>query len=512
MSTKKEDMAFVNHGFDFVYLCLFLICLDYLRTAFKGGLRIIPGPFIATLTGLYRLWLVVTGEAPQKYRDLHDKYGPIVRVGPNHVSVSDPTMIPIIYGISSKFTKTPFYTLLSPFWEGKRLDSMFTTRDPAEHKAIKSSIAQLYAMTNIKKFEPYAEECTELFIDAMKKSEGTHIDLGVWMQWYAFDVVAYITFQRRFGFMDEQRDVDGLIEALDNTQDYILWVGQFPSLHNWLLGNPTLMRVIKKIFPNAPNPIMKIFETTAREIKKYGQEERQNSREDFLAQLRARESKDGPIPDRMMVNHLSNNILAGSDTTAISLRACFYYLMKNPRCYNKLVAEILDAERNGYLSASVSYDECLKLSYLQAVMKEAMRIHPGVGFPLERFVPEEGATICGIRLPPNTNVSVTAPVMHVNKEVYGEDAAEFRPERWIEASPEQLKLMERSFLAFGHGSRTCIGKNISIMEMGKFIPQVLRNFDIEWASPYPDWKLYTAWFWKQSGIIVKFKSRWSTLK
>lgn len=80
-------------------------------------------------------------------------------------------------------------------------------------------------------------------------------------------------------------------------------------------------------------------------------------------------------------------------------------------------------------------------------MKEALRIHPGVGLPLERLVPREGATICDVHLPADTNVFMMAPVMHMDKNIYGEDAYEFRPERWLEASPEQLKAMERSFLA-----------------------------------------------------------------
>lgn len=160
-------------------------------------------------------------------------------------------------------------------------------------------------------------------------------------------------------------------------------------------------------------------------------------------------------------------------------------------------------------------------------MKEAMRLHPGVGFPLERYVPAEGATICGVNLPGGTIVSMSAPVIHHDESVFGTDAGTFRPERWMEASPEQLKIMDRSFFAvslpvlssslimniaedysqFGSGARTCIGKNISIMEMGKFVPQILRHFDLEWASAKPHWDIHAAWFWKQSNMIVKFKCR-----
>jgi cytochrome P450 len=85
-------------------------------------------------------------------------------------------------------------------------------------------------------------------------------------------------------------------------------------------------------------------------------------------------------------------------------------------------------------------------------MKEAMRLHPGVAFPLERYVPAGGATICDAWLPGGTNVSVNAAVIHLDKTVFGDDADSFRPERWIDATPEQLKAMDRSFIAVSFAS------------------------------------------------------------
>jgi cytochrome P450 len=65
--------------------------------------------------------------------------------------------------------------------------------------------------------------------------------------------------------------------------------------------------------------------------------------------------------DRLL---LMQDSLAGSDTTAISLRACFYYLIKNPKTYQNLVAEIDEADKRGQLSTYVTYEECLRLPYL----------------------------------------------------------------------------------------------------------------------------------------------------
>jgi cytochrome P450 len=159
-------------------------------------------------------------------------------------------------------------------------------------------------------------------------------------------------------------------------------------------------------------------------------------------------------------------------------------------------------------------------------MKEGMRCHPGVSFPLERVVPAGGVDLCGVHLAPGTIVGINPAVIHQEKSIFGEDAAHFRPERWTECDSEHAKYMDRynltvsmAFLIvcalfvnrlweqFGYGSRTCIGKNISIMEMGKLIPQLMRHFDFEWASSKPEWRVETYWFARQHDMICRLKSR-----
>jgi hypothetical protein len=79
--------------------------LYQLRWAFNAQLNRIPGPLIARFTRFYRLSMVIRGKAPEEYRAAHEKYGPVVRLGPRHVSFSDPAAIPVIYGVGSKFYK-----------------------------------------------------------------------------------------------------------------------------------------------------------------------------------------------------------------------------------------------------------------------------------------------------------------------------------------------------------------------------------------------------------------------
>ncbi|KAG4257724.1 hypothetical protein FPRO04_07945 [Fusarium proliferatum] len=481
-----------------------LALFHLIRLRHRAGLRHIPGPWLARYTTLYRLGLVYKGDSPRQYQLLHERYGPIVRTGPNHVSTSDPAMIPVIYGIGKNFRKTPFYTTMSLMYQGRRMDSMFTERNPNIHKALKGSVAQIFSMTNMRNFEVYADECSAIFLDAMRDLEGQKLDLAHWLQWYAFDVIGSITFQRRFGFLERRHDVDEMIGKINHGLELVKNIGQ----SEWLVA------LFDRLYANSwirenywPDTMDKFLKITEKELDKYDRSPKGPSRTDFLSQLREKQDKTGKITHRDMINHLSNNLLAGSDTTGISLRAVVYFVIRTPLVHEKLQREIDEADQAGQLSEYVTYQESLELPYFQATLKEAMRMHPAVGFPLERYVPEEGAEICGYNLPAGTNISTSAPLMHMNKDVFGNDVQIFRPERWLEASPEQLSLMDRTFIAFGYGSRTCIGKNISLMEMGKLIPQLFRHFDIEWASEQSEWHIHAAWFWKQSELLVRLKRR-----
>ena len=74
-----------------------------------------------------------------------------------------------------------------------------------------------------------------------------------------------------------------------------------------------------------------------------------------------------------------------------------------------------------------------------------MRVHPSNCYPLERVAPPGGAQICGHYIPTGTTVGMMASVINRAQGIYGDDADNFRPERWLEADTEQLKAMDRTF-------------------------------------------------------------------
>lgn len=206
-------------------------------------------------------------------------------------------------------------------------------------------------------------------------------------------------------------------------------------------------------------------------------------RSDLLSMfLKAKADRPDFFHDGRVLTMAVSMAFAGSETTAISLAAVFYYLLKNPHCYRKLFEELEGAIHAGIVedrsSGLVTWAESQRLPYLDACVKEAFRLHPAVGLPLERIVPPGGIEILGERIPGGTIVGCSAWVIHRRPEVFGEDVDSYRPERWIDADPERRKDMEGTMFHFGMGARTCIGKNISLLEVYKLVPSFLRRFEV----------------------------------
>lgn len=218
-------------------------------------------------------------------------------------------------------------------------------------------------------------------------------------------------------------------------------------------------------------------------------------------------------PEKMTTGDLKSichsNVRAGSDTTGITISAAIYYLLKYPATFHRLRKEIDDAAAAGKVSDPISFREAQDLVYLQAVIKETLRLHPATGLPFMRLVPI-ATTIAGRNFPAKATVGINSWVAHRNASVYGSDADYWRPERWLEIEEEgRGGEIENYSFAFGQGSRTCMGKNISLLEMSKLIPTIVRKFDFQLSDALVDreWKTSSRWFVKQLNLEVKVMLR-----
>ena len=309
--------------------------------------------------------------------------------------------------------------------------------------------------------------------------------------------------------MEQETDINNIIAAIEGRLVYNSIIGQVPFLHPYLFGN-RFVAWLASFIPSIAilNSSKYIIAFTAKQLERYEKKEFNTVElQDMLARFKRYKDGELVMDNSELLSHTSGNIFAGSDTTAASLRAIFYYLCRHPETHRKLLLEIDEADRNGGLSDPVTFAEAQNLQYFQAIIKEALRMHPAVGLILERVVPQGGADLRGVSLPEGTVVGMNPWTASRDKSTYGRDANEFRPERWLEADEEKLKVMERNFLAFGAGTRTCLGRNISMLEMSKLVPQVLRRFDFELSNPEKEWTLHDYWFVRQTGLICRVKRR-----
>lgn len=391
-----------------------------------------------------------------------------------------------------------------PVWELQLLTqilSSFSTRSEAYHARLRRAVNHAFALSTLLDFEPLVDSCTSYWL---KRTEEIYVKgqklcpLSTWIQYFAFDVIGELTWSKRLGFIEEDKDVGNIIATVDSFQDYGTIVGQNPWWDSLLIKNP-IKRFLESrdLWPASPNAAIIKF-ALARQQEAAAAPPSDPSTHgagkkgvNFLQRfLQSQEKNQEFLTDNRITAMCASLIIAGSDSTAISLSGVFYYLLKNPYVYKKLMVEIDTANAEGALASSegstgagdvVPFPAANKLKYLDAVITESFRMHPAAGVLLERVTPPQGATIDGSFVPGGVVVGCNAWVLHQNKEIFGQDADIFRPERWLEtegADAVRIAKMKSSMFQFGAGSRTCIGKNISLMETYKMVPSFLRKFEV----------------------------------
>ncbi|PMD27974.1 cytochrome P450 [Hyaloscypha hepaticicola] len=388
--------------------------------ALSTPLRGIPGPFLARFTRFWKLKEIYKGHFEKTNVKLHRKYGPIVRIAPNEYSIDDPDAVKIIYGLGSQFIKSPWYIAAGSADKHPPAD-LFTDRNPTRHAATRRKVASAYSMTNLAQLEPFVDECSSLLRKRFTEfaDQKRTIDMGHWMQCYAFDVIGEITVAKRFGFLDTGEDLDGIMLGIHRYLIHCAHVGVYSEFHRPI---SKLMRLIRG--SGGDSAFVDFTQSQLQERLANMDIEKIESKGDFLSKLL---SLHADKPEKVTMADVfmacMTNIGAGSDTTGLSLSAVIYYLCKNPEVMRKLREEIDGLAKKGEISDPVTHGQAQNMPYLQAVLKEALRMHPATGLPLGRVVPEGGAVISGKMFPAGAVVGVNSWVAHANTNVFGLDAS-----------------------------------------------------------------------------------------
>ncbi|PWY66489.1 cytochrome P450 monooxygenase [Aspergillus sclerotioniger CBS 115572] len=466
-----------------------------------------PGPALAVVSRLWVVLHVARGQAETEQRQLHEKYGPIVRIAPNELIINDPRAVRAIYGVNSHCIKTDFYLpFRSPF---ARHPDHLTATDEKYHASRRRITNNIYSMTSILQAEKYVDKCTDLFLHRLGEiadGKGT-VDIFYWARMYAYDVVGEFYFGRMLGFLENRHDYLGYIKSIDTMIPIMAVAGVMPTYIRsvFMFGGLLFSRMREAL--SALSTLTQAADAAV-EDRVQAQQRGDEQKPDVLSKILKVYHEQGEKLDFNLVDvkmEAFGAFFGGSDTTAIALSGTLYHVLKNPHIYHTLVEEIDRATINGDLSTPhLTYHEVAKLPYLNACIREGMRFHPSVGLSLPRQVPKEGKQVAGYWIPGDARIGINMAVMHLDSSVFGKDADRFNPERWLVSGADE---MNQYILEFGAGSRTCMGKNIAMCELYKVIPELLRSFHLELEAPEQDLKNTSYWFYKPDEVILKVRRR-----
>ncbi|KXX74662.1 Pisatin demethylase [Madurella mycetomatis] len=489
-----------------------IACFLWFYVAWQTSpLKKYPGPFLAGWTNLWRLWQVISADYGPRIKKLHEKYGPIVRIGPNLLDLDFPELSRVIYSTDGKWVKSDFYKNSSSMIDGKQVFHMFSETDNVEHARLKRPVVRHYSVPAVLALEPHMDKVIADLLQHLQKrfvEPKKTCQFGEWLGYYAWDFLGIVTFSTKFGYMEKGCDYDGTLAIADKSIDYLALCGQMPWTDYWLDKNP--------VYPIGPPNISNVTRIAIEKLtaRLKGEDKYFNPENpDFLQYFIESKSTHPEIVDEgKIIGYLLLNLIAGADTTAITMRALFYYCLKDRRVWNKLQSEVR-AHFQPFEPAS--HAKARALPYLEGVVRETIRYHPAVSMIMERIVPEGGLTLPdGSVVPGGQMVGMNPYIVGRNKSIFGEDADEFVPDRWLqrdgendEQYKERMTLWGTATLAFGGGSRICLGRNLSQMEVWKLVPTLISTFDIELEDPNESWWTSARWFYRTKGVVCKLKPR-----
>ncbi|KAL8276178.1 hypothetical protein RQP46_011436 [Phenoliferia psychrophenolica] len=394
-----------------------------IKRAILSPLRNVPGPFLCRISDLPAIIMAGRGQKAVWTHSLFQKYGPLVRTGP----------FSQIYGQS--WVKADFYDGL--MFEGKM--HLLGVRDPKEAVKRRRAIMPTFSTANLKATTPLIHSYIEQFtvqVEAAQRDKGS-VDVFRWYRLLAFDIIALIHAGITYGVASTLIPGLDLIITIFGTSGMRLWKSAQRTLG--LMGTALYREHMLKPFDERSSSIISSFQAH------------------YVAS-----GCDAAATETLVACEAAALLIAGSDTTSMTMVYLTYLLALNPQVQERLQAELDAALPDRDHLPVVS--ELDRLRYLGAVIKEILRLHPAV----------PGAVLDGFLLPGGTTVTCQPYSINRIPAVFGDDADHLNPDRFLDEPPE----MKQASFAFSYGPRNCAGMNLANAELKILTAFMFRRYTI----------------------------------
>lgn len=270
-----------------------------------------------------------------------------------------------------------------------------------------------------------------------------------WANYFAFDVVGQLAMGGKLGFIEQGRDVGGIIGSIHDGFYLMANMGNVPLQMFWF-NNRLAQWAIKSFGGTRMNAFSVFLEWLEKRVDERLNNGLGDRRRDMLQRfVEAKDVRGHPVKKGDVMIEGVNILGAGADTTTIGILAILGALLLHSEQKERLQREIEEAYQKLGLGdgLEIGFKEAEKLPFLSAVIKESTRLHPSIQYQLPRYVPKGGIQIGPYYLPVGTCCGISPASMNRSKDIFGDDADEWRPDRWIASSKEEERaIKERNLL------------------------------------------------------------------
>lgn len=440
---------------------------------------------------------MIAGHLPHDVKSMHERYGEIVRVGPDEFSFTDPTAWKDIY--TKDFLRPYTYRDKPP---GKDAENLISASE-TDHYRFRKVLAPVFVQSSEQEavVQSYANLLVNKLCQAVesdKSQEGAVVDILKWFNYTTFDIIGDLVWGSSFCCLEAVR-YHPWIQVIAQFKTALIVV----ATKYYTPPDTILMMITPK---SAMADLMQIWKTTEEKIAQ--RLELGPSHQDMISHMLKTSKQSSSKDVQMSLPEVEINpmliVVAGSESVTTVLTGITNYLLRDPDKLQLLVHEIRSTFKS---NEDITGRSISRLSYLNAVLHEGLRLCPTIPDGMRREVPKGGAIVAGHFLPPGTVVSV--PQWSSYQATTNFHAPSFFvPERWLEGSANSQYSKDRKdvFQPFSLGPHNCPGRSLAYLEMRLILAKIIWNFDLSMPKgvAFPRWetqKIY--WFWDKQATYAR---------
>ncbi|KAE9371557.1 cytochrome P450 [Stipitochalara longipes BDJ] len=426
-----------------------------------------PGPKLTAATRWYEFYYQVVkgGHFFEKIDEMHERYGPIVRINPFELHINDSEFYDELYNFNPAFEKRK---------HENDTGNLQWTAEHNLHQLRRRPYNSFFSTQSVTKLQGFihssAEDLTLHFTQG--KESGEALDISVLFRCCLADNICDYLFGHNMGFLENPA----------KGKEFFDFHTSFFSIGWFVLEIPWLINILVAVGPHLPAAGGVVaFAAFQGSLKRELQDIMDGKSEKYNIKRRTifHEYVEADLPPSIktpqgFTDDADIFIGAGYETSGHALSTAAFHILDNPSTYKELVSNL----RAHWSDPKIipPWKELENIAYLHATVNEAVRMSLGVSMRLPRVNHVSPVRYGQWEIPPHTIVSMTQRDILFDPTIFT-DPYVFKPERWLD--PEASKYLDKHLVSFSRGTRGCIGKHLAMAEMHIILATIFRRFDLQ---------------------------------